>query len=78
VPDHNVREIFLAQDDLAEVKKTSSRTSIANSALAKVVVVNITDRGGRIGERRKAGGKIPGFKYELVVFGHLVSFLTKM
>lgn len=64
-PLHDVADIYLAQDDIAEVRKTSSRSSIANSTLTQVIVGDVVDRGGRIGERRRASSKMPEFKYVL-------------
>lgn len=50
-PHHSLFEIYLAQDDLTEMKKTSAQSSVANSAVSKFSVSTVVDRGGRIHQK---------------------------
>lgn len=53
-PEHAVLELFASQDDLAAVNKTSSSSSLGGTSLASVLMLDIVDRGGRVGEKRRA------------------------
>jgi protein FAM98B len=53
-PFHTLLDVFAAQDDLLAVQKTSHHSSVAGNKLSGILVTDVVDRGGRLGEKRKA------------------------
>lgn len=53
-PFYTLLDVFAAQDDLLAVQKTSLHSSISGSKLSGLIVTDVVDRGGRLGEKRKA------------------------
>jgi hypothetical protein len=60
-PNYSLVDVITAQDDILHIHKTSESTLASRTGLAKVVIGEVVDRGGRVSEKRRAG--MPSFQY---------------